>query len=401
MRNKLFTFISLFGISLTLTILIVGTSFYDYFTKSNYPTRKQDRILYTTLVKSWDKPPSERNNSYNSNFPSYYVLNKCAKSLETPERTSIYTPFPIKSSFFINSKKAELQIRYTDEEYWNILDFKFLSGRPYNNREVAVADRIAVIGVSIADNFFEGAQSSIGKTIEVNNIKYKIVGVVKDASFTSTNAYGNCFLPITTSKENLSAKKLESYFTAMILAKNSSDFPSIKNEFQSKVKTIELPLNNKNYIKIHVLPYIENFIYLSPIDIPTFYIMLLVIVLIIILIPSLNLVNLNVNRISERLSEIGVRKSFGARRVSLIGQFITENIVLTLIGGIIAFVFSYIILKIIQSAGIIPTEGLLFNFRILFIGLIFCFLFGSISGFIPAYRMSRLQIVESLKNGES
>ena len=52
------------------------------------------------------------------------------------------------------------------------------------------------------------------------------------------------------------------------------------------------------------------------------------------LLPAINLVNLNVSRILERASEIGVRKAFGASSRTLVGQFVVENVVLTLVGGV-------------------------------------------------------------------
>ena len=60
-----------------------------------------------------------------------------------------------------------------------------------------------------------------------------------------------------------------------------------------------------------------------------------VFILLVMLLPTLNLININVTRIMERSSEIGVRKAFGASSRTLVYQFIVENIILTLIGGII------------------------------------------------------------------
>ena len=118
------------------------------------------------------------------------------------------------------------------------------------------------------------------------------------------------------------------------------------------------------------------------------------------LLPALNLVNLNTSRIMERAAEIGVRKAFGATSSTLTFQFLIENIVLTLVGGLIGLILALILLAIIESSGIIPFARLTINFRIFFAGIFLCFLFGLISGVLPALRMSRMQIVNAIKGGE-
>ena len=59
--------------------------------------------------------------------------------------------------------------------------------------------------------------------------------------------------------------------------------------------------------------------------------------LLFITLPTMNLVSINLSRIMERASEIGVRKAFGASSRTLVGQFVMENVVLTVIGGAIGF----------------------------------------------------------------
>ena len=404
MRNKLFTFISLFGISLTLTILIVGASFYDFFTKSNYPAYKQDKIVYASQLQSWKKPPGEKDNSYSRAMCSYYFLNKCCSHLGTPQAMSFYSFMPRELTVFINSKKFELIIKYSDEKFWDILDFKFEAGRPFNKMETDNLDKVAVIVESLARNIFGDVQTAVGKTIDIDDKTFKVVGIVKDVPITSVDAYANVYCPITTTQENIFDKKLHGEYQAMFLLDKRTDIKALKYELEKSLKMFEdteMPLDYRNYVKMEVGGALARFISFTPVEPQIFFTAIFVLVIIIILIPSLNLINLNVNRINERLAEIGIRKSFGARKGTLIWQFIIENIVITLMGGVIAFMLSYIVLKILQTQGIVPSEGLLLNYRILFTGIVFCFLFGFIAGVLPAYRMSRLQIVESLKNGES
>ena len=61
---------------------------------------------------------------------------------------------------------------------------------------------------------------------------------------------------------------------------------------------------------------------------------LVMLALLFLLIPTVNLVNINISRIMERASEIGVRKAFGAPARTLVGQFLVENLLLTFVGGL-------------------------------------------------------------------
>jgi putative ABC transport system permease protein len=115
------------------------------------------------------------------------------------------------------------------------------------------------------------------------------------------------------------------------------------------------------------------------------------------LLPAVNLVNLNVSRIMERASEIGVRKSFGASSRVLVGQFLVENVALTLIGGAIGLVLSIWLLWLVNGSGLILYADLRLNYRIFLAGLGFAVFFGTMSGVYPAWRMSRLNPVQALK----
>jgi len=113
--------------------------------------------------------------------------------------------------------------------------------------------------------------------------------------------------------------------------------------------------------------------------------------------PTVNLVNLNVSRIMERASEIGVRKAFGASSRTLVGQFIVENLMLTLVGGIVGFAVSVLVLRAITASGMVPYANLTVNVRIFLYGLALAVFFGVFSGVYPAWRMSRLNPVAALK----
>jgi len=83
-----------------------------------------------------------------------------------------------------------------------------------------------------------------------------------------------------------------------------------------------------------------------------------------------------------------------------VGQFIVENVIITLIGGIISLIMAAIILNLINDSGIIPHAQLGLNLRIFFYSLVICLIFGLLSGVYPAFRMSRMQPVDALRGGQ-
>jgi putative ABC transport system permease protein len=117
------------------------------------------------------------------------------------------------------------------------------------------------------------------------------------------------------------------------------------------------------------------------------------------LLPALNLINLNASRILERASEIGVRKAFGASSRALLGQFLIENVVLTLVGGALGIALSGVALEILNRSGVIPYAQFALNVRIFLYAMVLTVLFGVLSGAYPAWKMSRLHPVEALHGG--
>jgi putative ABC transport system permease protein len=95
-----------------------------------------------------------------------------------------------------------------------------------------------------------------------------------------------------------------------------------------------------------------------------------------------------------------VRKAFGANKVNLLIQFIFENIVQTLIGGLIGFLIAVALIYYINSAQLLGDTVLKIDTSFYLISFLICILFGVLSGALPAYRMSRMHIVQALKSNQ-
>ncbi|MDB5022713.1 MAG: FtsX-like permease family protein [Mucilaginibacter sp.] len=394
-RRKFFTFISLFGISFTLTILLVLTAFIDKVVGDNYPDKKRDRSLYVSRLSQ------EGKNTMSSSPPSFYFLTHYAGSLKTPVKIAISSGFN-GTNTYVNNKKIAVNYKYTNAEYWDVLEYDFLEGKAFNKQQVDNGDKVAVISQDMKKEYFGDVPFVAGQYIEADNVKYRVIGVVKNVPITSYMLYSDIYLPYTVAKDGgyKTNKGYQGGYYGILLANSASDLDKMHNEYEQMVQ--RLPAEQKQFTKVnsHADTYIKSyvdtgnerqsgtFIVITAISIFAFILMIL---------PTLNLVNINITRIMERSSEIGVRKAFGASSRTLVYQFIVENIILTLLGGLIGIILSIIVLKVINSANLIANLELSINFTVLFIGLLVCLVFGLLSGVYPAWRMSKLNVVTALK----
>jgi putative ABC transport system permease protein len=392
-RRKFFTFISLFGISFTLTILLVLTAFIDKVVGDNYPDKKRDRSLYINRLEENGK------DNMSSGNPSFYFLDHFTKTLKTPVKIGISSGAS-GTNTYINNKKIAVHYKYTNATYWDILEYDFLEGKPFNQKQVDDAEKVAVISEDMKNEYFGDVGSVTGKFIEADNVKYRVIGVVKNVPITSYMTFSDIYLPYTVSKGDYKDKGYRGGYMGILLANSSADLPKMHNEYEQMVQ--RLPMESKDFNKIfsHADTYIAAYVDTGNEKQSGVVLVLTIIsvfVVLFMLLPTLNLVNINITRIMERSSEIGVRKAFGASSRTLVYQFIVENIILTLLGGIIGLILSVIVIGVINSASLVPNLVLSVNFTVLAIGLLVCMVFGLVSGVYPAWRMSKLNVVTALK----
>lgn len=399
-RRKFFTFISLFGISITLTILMVGTAFLDQTIRADYPEANRDRSLYITSMQMSNTEKGWINRS----SLSIYFLERYVASLKNVETLAIISSYEKSINAYVNDKKIELGIRFTNAELWKIADFKFLEGKPYTGTQLKNKDAVAVISESTKQAYFGDANLVTGKFIKVDNIDYKVIGVVKDVNKLNGNVSGDIYVPYTLSKQDYSYKDLLGEYNGILLAKNVADLPGIQQQYQRMVSKVPIENNEFDLLVSYADSFMENLTRSAARSsdahdngMRKVLITISSMVFLFLLLPTINLVNINMTRIMERASEIGVRKAFGASSATLVYQFIVENVILTLLGGILGVGLSILLMYFLNSSEIFPGMDLSLNPFVLFYSFLICLIFGLLSGVYPAWRMSRLNIVAALK----
>ena len=306
-----------------------------------------------------------------------------------------------------NHKLVPVVTRMVDANFFKVYQFRFVYGRPFTQEEclnennyIENATMPAVISRDIAEQAFGKDVDPVGKTLNYGFL-IRIVGVTEPTSSIMEESFGQLFLAldqeaervIVVLKEGCTVKDLEKELAEIARKRSVSD-----KEYDYSIISTLLPHAQMKMSEDGVaLPWSSIFKSLFPK------------VFVLLLVPALNLSGLVAARMRRRVAEMGVRKAFGAKRRTLLTQVITENLVLTLCGGFVGLVITWLLLYVFRSwlffavgntAFTLPeptVDGeMLFSPLIFVIGLAVCIVLNLMAALIPAWLSLRNPIVESM-----
>lgn len=342
---------------------------------------------------------------FNEDFPSQFAGVEAA----TRVRKDGSLPIELNGQITIESNAF-----YTDSSFFRIFDHQFLVGNP---DLVLLHPGEMVLTEELATKYF-GNTDVIGKTLNVGKERkqFVIVGVVKQNDFNAT-VKGNLFLSI---YDKLQADKQwtsAAYYNYILLHEgvSMSDMERAVNTLVEKtvypelsknwgIKTFEDYQNNANTVKFHIQPLHDIYLRstLSFEMIPggneaNIYIFSAISIFILAL-AAVNFINLTTARASRRAKEVGIRKTMGTSRASLIAQFLVESVVVSLMAMVIAIVLSEIFLATFQwITGTALLTTIWKNPITVMAFLGFSVVVGICSGIYPAFYLTSFKPVKTLK----
>lgn len=399
MRRRFMTFVNLFGITFTLVILFMLVALLDHVFGNASPEANQNRTLglyRANLVREDDAGGVAA-------LPGYGLLDRYGRDLPAVEAFSISTLFR-RAISYVEGRRIESYIKYTDAAFWDVLSFEFIEGKPFSRGEVRDSLRYAVINEATRERFF-GSNTALGKPITIDTEVFVVMGVVRNVSMLRIVPFADVWLPITTLRDYYRPDELAGLNFGLILARSPQDFDIIRRAFSARIASADMS-GNAPYDKVIAVPETKFdtmarlvFTQGKSVASKTPHLILMIVLsgIVFMILPSINLINLNVSRILERSDEIGVRKAFGASSASLVLQFLFENLLLSIIGGIVALCISLLVLQGISDMGIIPYAEFQFNYRILLYMILITVTFGLLSGLYPAWRMAHMEPIDALR----
>lgn len=406
-ENKLLSSIFIAGTAFAIALIMVIVLTHEVKNADYTPEVNRSRTLYCNSLL-------EDNNRLRNN--SLWMVENCYYKVESAETVSAAATFN-EATYMTPSKSDKLLGYYTasDAAFFTVFRFRFLAGTHFSQDEFLRGDKKAVITDRLARFFFLSPTDAIGKTIRIDFQDYTVCGVVAEVSRFAENAYADAWIPY---KSNARLNKPnDTYplgpFRCYLLARSPSNFPAIKNEVINRVAQINRTLKTNGQIALMGQPdtQLEASFRVDGremVDVAGNIRKYVLLILLLLFIPAINLSGLTVSRMQKRVAEIGIRKTFGATRWEIIKQVIYENLLLTLLGGIVGMALSYALLQtmgtwLFSSTSLIYKPGNeFFTYDMLLRPDLFAYAFGycllinMLSSTLPAWIASRKNIINAL-----
>ncbi|HJS55436.1 MAG TPA: ABC transporter permease [Chitinophagaceae bacterium] len=413
MKNKVFSFINVFGLSIGLTCCMLIALYLNNELSYDSYHKNANRIfqLGTTFVKEGKEDrtantPAPMAKAMQMEFPEIEKATRLLRMFADDRTLFQYTePDGNVKSFF------EAKGYVADSTFFQVLTFKFKEG---DAATALMNPNSVVINEATARKIF-GKESPVNKTLFISSSTigdgdFRVTGVFTDApnpshidagfilsaGSGSSDAFfdrpndlvsNNMFYTYFLLKPGSDAKKLEAKFPAFIdkhAAEGLKAMGFYKKQFLTPLKDVHLHANTSSNVTAG--------------GSLTYLYILGSIALFTLLIACINFMNLSTARSSKRAAEVGVRKVLGAEKNSLIRQFIGESIMMSMIAFAFALIFTKLLLPLFSR---LSAKDIIFSLQehgVLLGGFfVLALLTGLLAGSYPAFYLSSFQPVKVLK----
>lgn len=278
-----------------------------------------------------------------------------------------------------------------DDYYLQTSGYKLGSGRNFTQRELELGANVVIIGSEIKKSLFKNGKDPLNKNLVIGNARYLIIGVLEDkGSSAGMGADKTCVIPLLKARTVVQGE-IPSY-TITVMSNNAQNIESAIGEATALFRNIRsLGVTQENNFEITKSDAVAQILVssLTYVALGAFAIGVITLIG-----ASIGLMNIMLVSVTERTREIGVRKAIGATPKVIRVQFLTEAIVICLIGGVGGILLGILIGNIVAMA---LGTSFIVPWVWMGMGVIVCILVGMVSGFYPASKASKLDPIEALR----
>jgi putative ABC transport system permease protein len=279
----------------------------------------------------------------------------------------------------------------TTEEFLLTSTAAFKEGRFFTETESRGGHNVVVLGYDVAEALFPSG-SPIDKTVQIDGIPYQVVGVwSRMGTFLGLFSFDTyACVPIGSFTKNFSARLDTSI---RVKVRDKSRMEAAKDELRGDMRRVrglrpeqpdDFEINEQQALRATIEP-VKAGIAMAGLFVTGLALF----------VGAIGIMNITYVSVKERTREIGTRKAVGARRRTILLQFLVEAVSICLIGGAAGLSLSWLMCTAVAAA--FPSFPMQFSFGLVLTGLVVSTLTGIFSGFAPALSASRLDPIEALR----
>ncbi len=363
-EEKLFSSIYIVGTALAIAFTMVMAVVYYIKLAPVYPERNRARTIYFEGLRIEADNGAKGQTGFSAQ--AYEEWFKPSPNIEycSPTLLAAGTGKTLGKchSFVVRGKDDYLDVvrNQVSADFFHIYEYDFVSGRPFTSKEVDDNEKVCVISDALAERLFGKGVDAVGKIVEMESgPEVRVVGVFRGGSQLTPDSYADIIQPfmnavvmgnpyqgiysiVATVKDDDHLRALNQELDD-VAARTQQAHPEVLDAFSfggDPKRKLVLTRDMETH-PMHVLKTENREGSLSTVtgwQLIKHYAGILFVLL---FVPALNLCGIVAGRMERRSAEMAVRKTFGARRSTLLSQVVTENLVLTTIGGIIGLVLSW------------------------------------------------------------
>lgn len=269
--------------------------------------------------------------------------------------------------------------------YLEVMGLSVESGRMIAESDARWRTNVVVLGTDVAEEIFE-TWDVIGKELTIGDKTFTVVGLLAEQGTSSFGSADDCVLmPFTTAQRFTGETEVRTFYAAAASVDMVTRAENVLDAFLLQATRDEDAYTVYNQSEVlEAMESVQGSLSL----------MLGGIAAISLLVGGIGIMNIMLVSVAERTREIGIRKAIGARRGNILAQFLIEACVLSLMGGVIGIVLSFVGVEIL---GAFSSYTIQISGGIAVAALGFCVLIGVVFGGYPAAKASRLTPIEALR----
>ena len=390
LRNKTRTALSMLGIVIGIAAVIAVVNLGEGLKQS---TANQLSDMGTNLIMVMRANQRRGGISMGSSNVESLTLHDCELIKKNAKNITMVSPVVNSAGQIVNGSKNWSGTVYGGSpDYLEIKKYEIATGVNFTEEDVMKYAKVGLIGQTIVEELFDKDEDPIGKTIRIGSMPFMVIGTLKEKG---ENAMGMdqddiVIMPYSTVQKRMLGINFIQQIVCSAVSEDVAEaaVEEIENILRASHK---IPDGGDDDFDVRTQQEMLEMMTSMTGMITT---VLIAIALISLLVGCIGIMNIMYVTVTERTKEIGLRMSIGAKNAVILMQFLTESIILSLIGGVLGVLLgiglSYVVALVMSLPFVV-------NVLWMFISFISCAILGLIAGFFPALKASRTDPINALR----